>query len=133
MTDTRIHPVTGKRLKRDVRPMVLTYATLSRTIMAPGWYPDDESDAIHAGADLAEYDPALQQMKEAYARHIRAVRKKLKLTQEEAGRLIGGGRRAFQKYESGAMAPSDAAIGLIELLNRRPEDLEVLRALRPAA
>ncbi|HKX77234.1 MAG TPA: hypothetical protein VJM34_01805 [Novosphingobium sp.] len=30
------------------------------------------------------------------------------LTQEEAGRLIGGGRRAFQKYENGAMPPTAA-------------------------
>jgi len=27
----------------------------------------------------------------------------------EAGRIIGGGRRAFQKYESGATPPSEAA------------------------
>ena len=61
------------------------------------------------------------------------MRKRLKLTQEEAGRLIGGGRRAFQKYESGAIPPSDAAVGLIEILHRRPEEIEVLKAIRPAA
>lgn len=52
------------------------------------------------------------------------------MTQEEAGHLIGGGRIAFQMYESGATPPSDAAIGLIELLDRHPEDLEFLRSLR---
>jgi len=32
---------------------------------------------------------------------IRRIRKKLCLSQEKAGLLIGGGPRAFQKYESG--------------------------------
>ena len=33
---------------------------------------------------------------------IRAIRERLRLTQEEAGALLGGGPRAFTKYESGA-------------------------------
>ena len=32
---------------------------------------------------------------------IRRIRKKLGLTQAAAGELIGGGPRAFQKYETG--------------------------------
>jgi len=31
------------------------------------------------------------------------------------------------------MAPSDAAVGLIEVLNRHPEEVAVLRAIRSAA
>jgi HTH-type transcriptional regulator/antitoxin MqsA len=68
-----------------------------------------------------------------YAPRVKAVRKKLGLTQEEAGRIIGGGRRAFQKYESGATPPSEAAVGLIEILDRHPEELETLRNLRRLA
>jgi HTH-type transcriptional regulator / antitoxin MqsA len=133
MSDTRIHPETGKTLRRDTRAQTVAFGTLSRILNVPGWYPDDDSDSIHTGSDLAESDRVYQDLKAAYAKHVRAVRKRLKLTQEEAGRLIGGGRRAFQKYESGAMAPSDAAVALIELLNRRPEDVEFLRTLRGAA
>ena len=45
------------------------------------------------------------------------MRKKLGLTQAEAGVIIGGGKRAFQaKEESGRTLPSDAAVGLIEIL-----------------
>ena len=65
--------------------------------------------------------------------HVRKVRKHLKLKQEEAGRLIGEGRGAFQKYESGTMPPSDAAVGLIEILNRHPEEAELLKRIRSAA
>ena len=96
-------------------------------------YPDNDSDSIHSGADLALSDQVFRELKAAYAAHVRSVRKRLKLTQEEAGRLIGGGRRAFQKYESGATPPSDAAVGLIEILHRRPEEIEVLKAIRPVA
>ncbi|MCG9915579.1 MAG: type II toxin-antitoxin system MqsA family antitoxin [Phenylobacterium sp.] len=129
MTETRLHPVTGKTLRRGVRPQLVTFGSLTRTVQTPGWYPDDDSDSIHSGADLAVSEQAFLALKAEYAAHVRKVRRRLKLTQEEAGQLIGGGRRAFQKYEKGMMAPSQAAVGLIEILARRPEDIEVLRDL----
>ena len=133
MTKTRIHPETGKTLRRDVRPQTVKFGSMTRIVEVPGWYPDDDSDAIHSGADLTESDRVFQELKAAYAAHVRKVRKRLKLTQEEAGRLIGGGRRAFQKYETGVMPPSDAAVGLIEILHRHPEEVEFLKSIRSAA
>ena len=133
MTETRIHPETGKTLCRAVRPQTVRFGSMARTVDVPGWYPDDESDSIHSGIDLAESDRVFQELRAAYAAHVRKVRKHLKLTQEEAGRLIGGGRRAFQKYESGVTPPSDAAVGLIEILHRHPEEVEFLRSIRFAA
>ena len=134
MTETRVHPETGKVLRRGVRPQTVTFGSMMRTVEVPGWYPDDESDSIHSGADLAESDRAFLELKAAYGAHVRRIRKdRLKLRQEEAGRLIGGGRRAFQKYESGMTPPSDAAVGLIELLDRHPEELEYLRSIRSRA
>lgn len=134
VTETRIHPETGKILRRDVRPQVVTFGSFSRTVNVPGWYPEDDSGSIHSGEDLVESDHVFRELKMAYAAHVRRIRKdKLKLTQEEAGRLIGGGRRAFQKYESGATPPSEAAVGLIELLDRHPEELEFLRSIRSKA
>jgi HTH-type transcriptional regulator / antitoxin MqsA len=98
----------------------------------PGWYPQDPADpnGIHTGTDVQESEQVFRELRDAYAAHIRKVRKKLGLTQESAGHIIGGGKRAFQKYESGKMVPSDAAIGLIDLLDRHPEDVERLRAIR---
>jgi HTH-type transcriptional regulator/antitoxin MqsA len=103
---------------------------MSRVVEVPGWYPDDESDSIHSGADLKASDEAFRDLRTAYARRVKSVRISLKLTQEEAGRIIGGGRRAFQKYESGKTPPSDAAVGLLEVLSRHPEEINVLRQLR---
>lgn len=133
MTETRIHPDTGRTLRRDVRPQVVAFGSMRRSVDVPGWYPDDDGDSIHTGAELAESDRVFQDLKAAYAAHVRRIRKRLKLTQEEAGRIIGGGRRAFQKYESGTTPPSDAAVGLIELLERHPEEIEFLRSIRSAA
>lgn len=132
MSETQIHPVTGKILRRDVRPQTVVVGSLSRTLDVPGWYPDDDSDGVHSGVDLKEMDAVYKALREQYAARVKAVRKKLGLTQEEAGIIIGGGKRAFQKYESGRMPPSDAAIGLIELLSRHPEEVATLRAFRSA-
>ena len=130
MTETRLHPETGKMLRRDVRPQRIRVGSLSRVVEVPGWYPDDDSDSVHSGTDLKASNEAFVALRAAYAARVRSVRKRLKLTQEEAGRIIGGGRRAFQKYESGATPPSDAAVGLLEILDRHPEEIETLRSLR---
>lgn len=130
MTQTRTHPETGQILRRAVRPQTVSAGSLSRTVEVPGWYPDDDGDSIHSGTDLQALNEAYLELRAAYAARVRAVRKKLRLTQEEAGRIIGGGRRAFQKYESGATPPSDAAVGLLEILDRHPEELETLRSIR---
>lgn len=56
-------------------------------------------------------DRALNRMKAQtegllFPEEIRRIRKKLHLTQEAAGQIIGGGPRAFQKYESGELLPA---------------------------
>jgi HTH-type transcriptional regulator/antitoxin MqsA len=56
-------------------------------------YPDDGGDGVHTGTDLAEADRAFRELRDAYAAHVRQARKRLKLSQEEAGRIIGGGQR----------------------------------------
>lgn len=132
MPETRVHPETGKLLRRDVRQETVRFGSMARIVDVPGWYPDDGSDAIHTGVDLKASNEAYKSLRDAYAARVKTVRKKLGLTQEEAGVIIGGGKRAFQKYESGTNPPSDAAIGLIELLARHPEEVETLRTFRPA-
>ena len=130
MEDTRIHPETGETLRRDVRRQTVRFASLEREVEMPGWYPEGDGDSIHTGVDMAEADRVYQELRKEYGARVRKLRKRLKLSQEEAGRIIGGGKRAFQKYESGATPPSDAAVGLIEVLAKHPEAMETLRAVR---
>ncbi len=65
MTTTRVHAETSKVLKRGVRAQKLAFGLLSRTIDVPGWYPNDDSDSIHTGVDLAESDCVLRELKAA--------------------------------------------------------------------
>ncbi len=66
---------------------------------------------------------------------MQAIREGLGLTQEEAGRLLGGGPRAFTKYEAGSLKPRAAAINLLRVLELYPDALGVLRGgeLHPAS
>jgi HTH-type transcriptional regulator/antitoxin MqsA len=130
MEETRTHPETGETLRRGVRRQTIKCGPLQREVEVPGWYPEGGGDSLHSSADLAEADQAYRELRKEYGAHVRDVREGLKLSQEEAGRLIGGGKRAFQKYESGATPPSEAAVGLIEVLARHPEAMETLRAVR---
>lgn len=59
---------------------------------------------------------------------IRRIRKKLGLSQAAAGELIGGGPRAFQKYEAGDLLPSRAISSALALLDNDPQGLRVLEA-----
>ena len=58
---------------------------------------------------------------------IRAIRERLGLTQDEAGGLIGGGPRAFTKYESGTVKPAAAVVNLLRVLGANPAALRTLQ------
>ncbi len=65
MSETRVHPTTGKTLRRDVRTQVVSFGSISREVSVPGWYPDDDSDSVHSGADLAESDRTFRDVRSA--------------------------------------------------------------------
>ncbi len=56
------------------------------------------------------------------------IRKKLKLTQQDAAKLTGGGKNAFSRYERGEAKPMPAVVNLFRLLDRHPELLKELSA-----
>lgn len=64
---------------------------------------------------------------------IRAIRRELGLTQVEAGKLLGGGPRAFTKYEAGTVKPVAATVTLLRLLRDNPDMISTLtgRKMRP--
>ena len=126
---------TGAELKPDIRPFTINYQGHSKTFDMPGWYPaNDECEATFTQDDLKVYDKAIKELK-AKAEHlllpnkIRSIRKRLKLTQIQAGLLLGGGKRAFQKYESGEVITSRAISNLLRLLSNNPSLLKTLPAV----
>ena len=58
---------------------------------------------------------------------IRRIRVKLGLSQLEAGKLLGGGPRAFTKYEKGIVKPASSVVNLLRLLEANPSMISVLR------
>lgn len=131
---TRYHPETGATLARGVRTVMLTFGSQSETVELPGWYPVNDPTAdhgIHEAKDMQVSDRAINTMKAREAGvmtpvEVRAVRKKLKLSQRDAGRFIGGGPNAFQKYESGDIVLSKAADTALRLLSNNPKRLNEL-------
>ena len=131
-------PETGAPMHRDVRPMTLTYKGESITFDMPGWYCDQSEESIHTGGDMKISDRMLNRLKARIEgllepEEIRRIRKKLQLTQEAAGLVIGGGPRAFQKYESGDLLPSRAISSALVLLDHDPKALTVLRGRQSKA
>ena len=57
---------------------------------------------------------------------IRRIRQRLGLSQVEAGELLGGGPRAFTKYESGTIKPAASVANLLRLLEANPSALKTL-------
>lgn len=132
LPETMVSPETGQLLRRGLRPFVVSYKGINRTVELPGYYPDDGDDGVHVGDDMAVTDAAMRLLKEEVEgipspTTIRRVRKKLKLSQREAGGLLKVGDSAFDKYERGLVEPSGPTSQLLRLLDRHPELVEELR------
>ena len=131
-------PETGAPMYRGVRPMTLAYKGNNVTFDMPGWYCDQSEESIHTSEDMKVSDRMLNRLKAQgegllEPEEIRRIRKKLHLSQEAAGLLIGGGPRAFQKYENGDLLPSRAISSALALLDHDPESLSVLEIRSKAA
>lgn len=130
--ETMIHPETGEVLRRGVRSVTLTYRSRKRKVLLPGWYPAKGTNGVFVGSDMEASDKALAEVKEEIrqetAKKVTAIRKRLNLSQRQAGRILGGGARSFQKYESGEVEPSEPMLNLLTVLDHAPKLLKVLTA-----
>jgi HTH-type transcriptional regulator / antitoxin MqsA len=126
LPETMTSPDTGETLRRDARPFAVVYKGASVTVDLPGYYPAGEGDGVHVGKDMRVVDVALRDLRRTVdglptPDDIRALRKKLKLTQRDASELFKVGTNAFDKYERGLVAPSGPTVQLMTLLDRHPE------------
>ena len=132
MEESRTCPTSGHRMFRDVRPMTLRHKGESEIVDMPGWYCEECGESVHSGVDMEVSNQALYRMKARVRgllepEEVRRIRKRLGLTQKAAELLIGVSPGAFRKYESGALLVSGAVSGLLILLERDPDGLNVLR------
>jgi HTH-type transcriptional regulator/antitoxin MqsA len=116
----------GSHMVRDVRPDAVAYKGRSVAIQQPGWYCKDCDEILFDADDAAVAESAFIGLKTEVDNilspsEVQRIRKKLGLSQRQAGALLGGGPRSFQKYESGTDWVTRAMTNLLRLLDHDPK------------
>jgi len=127
-------PECGCEMRYEKHDDVLTYRDQTKTIKTLGWWCTSCDEAILTGEPLVEHERAFLEFKAKVdgvlgPAEVAKVRAKLHLTQRKAGELLGGGPRAFQKYEAGTQAVSLPMANLLRLLANDPARLAELKKL----
>lgn len=109
----------------------LTYKDRSRTIRTLAWWCSKCGEGILSGKPLAAREKAFAKLKAEVdgvltPSQVAAIREKLGLSQRRASELLGGGPRAFQKYEAGTQIVSVPMRHLLVLLGNDPQRLREL-------
>jgi HTH-type transcriptional regulator/antitoxin MqsA len=60
---------------------------------------------------------------------IRSIRKSFKMTQAEFSQILGGGEKAFARYETGKVAQSKSMDNLLRILRKMPEVIDIIKPL----
>jgi HTH-type transcriptional regulator/antitoxin MqsA len=119
-------------MRYERRPDTIEYMGKQRTIRALGFWCDKCGEAIFTGKEVMAQEKVFLQLKaEAEGvlgpKDVARVRKKLRMSQRKAGALLGGGPRAFQKYECGTQAVSTPMSHLLRLLDNDPKRVNEIR------
>lgn len=129
--DTIVSAESGRLMKRGLKPLTIMVGGRAFDYNQPGWWCD-LNDPNNREGQLVDDDNQVAKMArltaEAIARgevfspaFVRAIRLRLDLTQEEAGRVFGVGPNAFDKYERGEITPSEPTKRLFKLALKRPD------------
>lgn len=128
----------GGEMVRNTRLVTYEYHGQSISLSQPGLYCRQCDEGVLTGADIQATEAAFAAFKARVdgvlgAAEIARIRKRLRLSQRRAGELLGGGVRAFQKYEKGTSMASVAMSNLLRLLDKDPARLtDLLAATAPA-
>lgn len=134
--NTQPCPECGGKMSFKTKAEELQYKGHTTKIRTKGWWCGSCDEGILDAQALKASERAFLEMKAGVDGLLRphdvaVIRKRLKLSQRRAGELLGGGPRAFQKYESGQVMVSAAMSNLLRLLDRDPrriKELEVAKA-----
>lgn len=99
---------------------------MSRTVGSlSGWRcphcKEEEFDAESAVRYASAGDELVLADRRRQGQELRRIRKKLRLTQQQAAQITGGGHNAFSRYERGDVPPLPAVTNLFRLLDRHPD------------
>lgn len=137
MTNPRGYPdviqsaESGRLLRRGVKMLTIDVDGQPFTYGQPGWWAsiDDPTDTE---GQLTDEDNVIRAAARREARAkakrtpltplvVKAIREACGLSQQEAARVFGGGPKAFEKYETGEVAPSSSMTRLLLLAVKRPD------------
>jgi HTH-type transcriptional regulator / antitoxin MqsA len=129
--DTIQSAESGRPLQRGVKMLTINVDGQPFTYGQPGWWASVDDPMDNEG-QLTDEDNVIRaaawREARAKAKHailtplvIRAIREACGLSQQAAARVFGGGPKAFEKYESGEVAPSSSMTRLLLLAARRPD------------
>lgn len=126
-------PLCGGPLVRETRSRLLRYKGLEREVEQPGLWCQECGEGILDHEDAKAAQQALADLRAEAAGvlapgEVARIRGKLNLSQRAAGELLGGGARAFQRYEAGEVAVSRPMDTLLRLLERHPDLIAEVRA-----
>lgn len=114
-------------MMRETRDKSYSYKGVALTVPGvEGWHCPECGETIFTSPEEgARYDAAIRdhiiKVNRSLFPDLRSIRKKLHLTQAEAGRIFGGGVTAFSRYESGKTEPPVALVKLFKVLDHHPE------------
>lgn len=132
-------PDCGEPTARATRRLAWTYKGQTIEYVQPGWFcPIDTShDVVLDEGDSATTEGLLLAHRAEVEglpgpSEVKRIRERLGLSQRAAGDLLGGGIRAFHKYEKGEQQVTKAVAVLLRLLDRHPELVDEIRGDRAA-
>lgn len=124
----------GTELVHERKDVTISVDTQTGAVPAvSGWHCPVCGECEFDEGEARRYADALAGLRKSAAirqgQALRAARKRLRLTQRDAGLLFGGGISAFSEYERGKTRPPKSTAILLDLLGRHPELLDEVRCL----
>jgi HTH-type transcriptional regulator/antitoxin MqsA len=129
----------GTLLHRGSQPRNWTYKGRTLTADQPGWYcgVEPHHEPVYDEPDIEATEGVFLELRAEVdgtlaPAEVQRIRRRLGLSQREAGRVLGGGPMAFHKYEKGEIAMTRSGALLLRLLDRHPELLVEIVGQRAA-
>ena len=124
-------PACGGAMVHESQPDTIAYKGESVEVSQPGWWCQECEEAVLEPADQEATERAFLELRARVdgillPEEVTDIRERLGLSQRRAGELLGGGPRAFQKYEQGVVTVSRPMSNLLRVLAARPEALGLL-------
>ncbi len=128
-TEKSVHcPECGGVMVLETRSDTVEYKGHAAQVRVKGHWCSKCTEAVLEGAALMKREAAFLALRAKVEgvlgpKEVAAIRERLKLSQRRAGEVLGGGPRAFQKYESGEQQVSTPMANLLRLLKKDPRRL----------